>query len=207
MWKQTYTVQAPIVLLKLTKVKYCCSAQEQGGVSLLQCLTVLTPCHSFPVTLINLWQNEVKGAHYIQICGHLIRPMCHINFLLLNLHPFYRLLSYGCSRDWVWRTALLGQKGDKELQRTQTFPTVSLHDTGCVLSVIRLHWFRRSFAWLHLSLPGCGELINASGDHKCQSLSSMLRTVGFLSWVNGARLRSWPITHFVQGLERWYRIG
>lgn len=98
--------------------------------------------------------------------------------------------------------ALLGQEGYKKLQRTQTFPTVSLHDTGCVLSVIQLHWFRRSFAWLHLSLPRWGELIDASRDHKCQSLSSMLRTVRLVSWVNGARLRFWPITHFVQGLER-----
>ncbi len=132
------------------------------------------------VTLINLWQNEVKGAHYIQICGHLIRLMCHINFLLLNLHPFYcDCWAVDGDGNGVRRMALPGQKREKELPRTQTFPTVSLHDMSCVLSVIRLHWFRRNFAWLHLSLPECGELIDASGDHKCPSLSSMLHTVVF----------------------------
>lgn len=120
---------------------------------------------------------------------HKLSPSKPSSFLL-------RLLSCGWCRDGVWRMALLGQKRDKELQRTQTFPTVSLHDMGCVLSVIRLHWFRRNFAWLHLSLPGCGELIDASGDHKCQSLSSMLRTVGSLSRVNDARLWFWPIAQY-----------
>lgn len=114
-----------------------------------------------------------KEAHYIQICGLLIRPMCHINFLLLNLHPF----NWDCRAlrcDGVQLHTVMPWQRDKKLRRRQTFPLLP-----STIRVVFCQWYDYiDLGWIwhycmHHSLR-CARLIDVSRlrDHKSQSLWS-----------------------------------